>query len=728
VSAAATQPDVRELGRPLPLSWVFSGSPYPFASIVALLLCCVIDSAIPPRAVGAPFVLYLTALAFWIGLLHGVCWSFGFWLLQRLPGWLSRALWVATSMAAGTWLAQQLGAFTRLHSRYWQLAVAVLAACGVAGIVFGVICALLQPTAARRLGYALSRRLRYRRALAVLLVAAFVGLQIGDRRFFPNQYPVAHQALRLAALWCAMFVIVLALRNSPRMRASTWIVAVAGYVACLFLLDDRRVVTLNTFDSRPWALSVLTVSRTLVDFDRDGHASFLGASDCAPWNPRVHPGAHEIPDNGIDENCVLGDAKRHTDKLDTIPVADKPPPLDIILITVDAFNPDHLGLYNPKGYGPQARNTSPNLDAWAKNATVFDHAYSPGGWTSVAVPAMLRGVYSRRLQWRKYFETSLNAMVKRSDLPRLRPGEQAMHMFPLAFGDPHPTMGELLKRRGMMSMALTDDGYSAMLQRGNGIERGFDIYREVDDLPVDKQDDAGTAETAIRMLQGVPEQRRFFMWVHFFGTHYPDTHHAGIRDYGQRPVDTYDHEVAYLDTQLIRLLNEIDKRKHPVAVFVSADHSEGLSNVTRYHGDSLDETIIWIPLLAKVPGWPAGRVQQVVSSIDLVPTMLALVKSPIPAYLDGIDLAPTLSAAPQRRVLFSDTWRYSPDEKIVGDYSAAYDGTRKFILDRRSGAVYFASQSDKHAPARLVGTEPTDALSGTVYGYTEESGALRLSD
>jgi arylsulfatase A-like enzyme len=466
----------------------------------------------------------------------------------------------------------------------------------------------------------------------------------------------------------------------------------------------------------------------LVDWDGDGYASLLGGSDCAPFDPKIHPGAREIPDNGIDENCVLGDAKKPSDKLELPPppAANDPSPLDVVLITVDAFSPSHLGLYNPD-YGPKGRNTSPNLDHWAEQAMVFEHAYSPGGWTSVAVPSLLRGVYARRLRWTKYFETNLYALLRRPLEPKLRPGERAMQMFPLAFGDPHPTLAELLARRGMYTMAITDDGYSAMLERGTGVERGFRVYRQVDQLPEGLRNDIGTANTAIEMLANAPTDRRLFMWVHFFGTHFPDEYHPGTRVYGNRPTDRYDHEVAFLDTQLVRLLDALAARKHPVAVFVSADHGEGLTAFSRTHGLTLDEQVIRIPLLARVPGWPVERVKQLVSSLDLVPTILALTHTPAPTFLDGIDLQ-ALERAPRDRVLFSDTWRFNPHEKLDVDLAAAYDGTRKVILDHVTGNLYSVSQTELQAPPRLLGSLPTDALSGAVFAYIEETGELRLRD
>jgi arylsulfatase A-like enzyme len=700
---------------------------WPSASLGALTLGCTIELVSAPRGVSATFIGYLFALGLLVGLLHGALWSLAFRALALLPRVLARGAWFIASAATMGWLAQELGAFTRLHSRYSRLAISVLIACAVGTLALGALLALLQPTAARPRGFLLEQGWKFRLLGALLLLMAAVGLRLADLRVYPNQYPLAHEAFRMFQLWALMFALALALPNLRGVSRSGWVLGLLGYGACLFLLDERRVVTLNTFQTHAWSAGVLALSRSLVDFDRDGQASFLGETDCAPWNPRVHPGAHEIPDNGIDENCVLGDATRRVTNVESVPLSAAGGKLDVVLITCDALNPLHLGVYNPY-YGEQGRRTSPNLDRWAKNASVFEHGYTPGGWTSVAVPALLRGVYARKLQWRRYFETNRFAMVRARDSGRLRPGEQLLHMFPLAFDDPHPTLPEMLKRRGFVTRAVTDDGYSAMLERGTGIERGFDNYLEVDSLPEGRRNDAGTAQLALGLLASAPTNRRLFLWVHFFGTHWPTETHPGIRNYGTSPADTYDHEVAYLDTQLIRVLDAIAARKQPTAVFIAADHGEGLNNITRYHGDTLDEAVIRIPLLARVPGWPAGRYPQLASGLDLVPTILSLVGSPVPAYLDGIDLGTTLSE-PRPRVLFSDTWRYDPGSQVVGDFAAAFDGSRRFILDRRTGNLYYASQTDLSALfGRLIGTTPSDALSAMLLGYIEESGEMRLRD
>jgi arylsulfatase A-like enzyme len=178
------------------------------------------------------------------------------------------------------------------------------------------------------------------------------------------------------------------------------------------------------------------------------------------------------------------------------------------------------------------------------------------------------------------------------------------------------------------------------------------------------------------------------------------------------------------------LLDAIGARADPVAVLIAADHGESLTAGIRQHGLTLDESVIKIPLIASVPGWPADHIRQPVSTLDLVPTILGLTDTPAPTYLDGVDLARIAHGEPMKpRILFTDTWRFDALERIEINYSAAFDGVNKVIMDRMTGGVYELDQRRELRPPE-AGQNPVFAnLTRALYGYLEETGgALDVSE
>jgi arylsulfatase A-like enzyme len=218
--------------------------------------------------------------------------------------------------------------------------------------------------------------------------------------------------------------------------------------------------------------------------------------------------------------------------------------------------------------------------------------------------------------------------------------------------------------------------------------------------------------------------------VHFFGVHWPNERHAGTREYGSKVPDRYDHEIAFFDAQCGRLLDAIDSRQAPVAVIITADHGESFAFGTRQHGLSLDEGSIHIPLLVRGPGFPATRVASLASAVDLLPTILKLTGTPAPDYLDGVDLAQVLAGTfPQPRTLLSDTFHYNALERIDLDYSAAFDGKNKVIMDLVRGSRFDLDQPTDTPLPDGADDAAFVPLTRTLSGYLEDTGGvLELSD
>lgn len=106
----------------------------------------------------------------------------------------------------------------------------------------------------------------------------------------------------------------------------------------------------------------------------------------------------------------------------------------------------------------------------------------------------------------------------------------------------------------------------------------------------------------------------------------------------------YDAAVRFVDAQIGRLLDELDRRgqREDTAVVVTADHGESLTE----HGVFFDHHGLYdqsmrVPLLIDAPEFD-GRDDRLVQHFDLAPTILDLLGQPVPeAAFDGVSLVAT---------------------------------------------------------------------------------------
>lgn len=288
----------------------------------------------------------------------------------------------------------------------------------------------------------------------------------------------------------------------------------------------------------------------------------------------------------------------------------------VILVTLDTTRADRLGCY---GYAA-ARTTA--LDAFSKEAALFERAVAPVPVTLPSHASMLTGLYPQGHGIR------YNVVYK---LP------------------PEATsVAETFKAAGFATAAFPA---TFVLDRGYGLDQGFDLYEsppkpERPDDPASERKAAAGVDLALDWL-AKHAGGRAFLWLHFYDPHWPYVapfpFSSTFRD---RP---YDGEIAYMDSEIGRFLSAL--RSVPdwdrTAVVVAGDHGEGLfEHRERYHSLLAYETTIHAPLLVRLPGRGDGRrIAEPVSLADVAPTLLDLSGLEPATRMDGISLVPAARGA-----------------------------------------------------------------------------------
>jgi HEAT repeat protein len=311
------------------------------------------------------------------------------------------------------------------------------------------------------------------------------------------------------------------------------------------------------------------------------------------------------------------------------------PARDIVLVTVDALRADRLGAW---GY---RRGITPNLDRLAAESIVFTRAYCQIPHTSFSIATLLTGQYVRTRA-----TLGLPTRVE--------------------------TIAEVLRRFGYKTAGFFPP---AVFFIDHDRFREFEESRYgVDYVKYEYLDGPGRTDQVLAFL-AAQQAPRLFLWAHYFEPHEPYSRQPGF-DFGASASDRYDGEVAATDREIGRLLAAVDRLRPGAIVAVTADHGEEFGDHGgHYHGTTLFDEQARVPLLLRVPGVPARRVDGPVGIVDLCPTLLSLVDVPPPAAMTGTDLGPWIAGADPERLpaafseVLSRKMAARGHDKLIVDYS-----------------------------------------------------------
>jgi arylsulfatase A-like enzyme/Flp pilus assembly protein TadD len=353
---------------------------------------------------------------------------------------------------------------------------------------------------------------------------------------------------------------------------------------------------------------------------------------------------------------------------------------NVLLVTLDTTRADRVGAY---GY---RKGTTPVIDSLAREGVRFANAYCSAPLTLPSHCSILTGTYPLAHKVRNNGDYYLLADAV--------------------------TLAERLKENGYATAAFaasfnTDSRF--------GLGQGFDVYDDsfgMDEVMKSFRSERRADEVADAFLGwlGAASKEPFFSWVHFYDPHAP---YDPPSPYKERfAADPYDGEIAFMDSELGRIVDALKSRKifDRTLVVLAGDHGESLgAKEESEHGIFIYDATMKVPLIIRAPeGLPRGlTVASRVRLIDIMPTVLAWLKMPVNREVQGTSLLPFI-AGTEKRDLTCYLESFYPLETFGwSELVGIIDGDWKFIRAPRS--ELYDLKRDPGEERDLVSREATTA-------------------
>ena len=335
------------------------------------------------------------------------------------------------------------------------------------------------------------------------------------------------------------------------------------------------------------------------------------------------------------------------------PRESKAPVSNLLLVTIDTMRADRLG-----------RGFTPTLDRLAARGLRFTEARTVVPLTLPAHVSIMTG------------------QLPAAHGIRLNGGAQPAGS----------TLASRLKAAGYQTRAVVG---AFVLDRRFGLEAGFDEYDDriardpqaTDRLQADRRANE-VIDHALALLAKTAIDRPWFLWVHVYDPHAPYDPPADAR--ARAGGDPYNGEIAYVDSELTRLLSAIDARPDGkrTSAIVLGDHGESLGEHGEpTHGMLLFEPALRVPMIVIGPGVAPAERRDPASVIDVFPTALALAAQPR-EDTPGRNLleAPSADRESYAETEYPTVAGWTPLKSLVQDRWKLIAADQPFLFDLQSDA------------------------------------------
>ncbi len=347
---------------------------------------------------------------------------------------------------------------------------------------------------------------------------------------------------------------------------------------------------------------------------------------------------------------------------------------DILVVLFDALRADHTTMY---GY---ERATTPTMQAIADRGTVFERAYSASSWTKPSVATLMTGLSpeshgNHSISSRLPLNAVTLAEVLRDGGYRTGVFAENSFVSPL-FGYDRGADRVVCNEADVLAQTVVGQLWRQLSVRWRPLQEVERLALAVNVLDPAQRAKAGM-DLPRAFLEWVDEigDERFFGYVHLMKPHAPYiapepfdgafgaagnevvdpplvqglapfATAADMSTQARRElIDNYDERILYGDSMLARIvdgLGERDRWRDTVVVLL-ADHGEEFGeNGLWDHGHSLQEGVVRIPLVLRVPKRESSRRDDLVRLLDLPPTLVDLAGLPPVDQFDGRSLLPLI--------------------------------------------------------------------------------------